>query len=767
MLDKYEMLTEKMKDIPKLSEEIIKVYKEEYDDSFEKILIDSEITFMKNLSSHVESIIEEKYSPKAFELIQFVSLIKSIEKEFHESVYLIEKSICKEYLKQWKEVNSNSFDSFPFRKHCNYQENIPLHECDQKNHFKIIYQPNQDKEIFGVICTNCNSVYKKNFIKLYCPFSYTSYYSCIEMNQNDKNIQPATWEKYHCNLIMNEQMKCLQCKNVLSYNLSTNRLICLSCGFNSEPDEILWKCVKCGEEFHSGAKIYNPYEYKPISLAIKKALYDKIPAEPSRLKCGHTTKGIKHKLQCNGDLLIAYLNNRKMILCTKCKALNKYDTFIWTCSICGERSRDNGSQMISPYSSIKKLVEHKRIVKKKYSELSLINKTINLTIDKEEKSFDIQTSIKPRVSLMKSNQLQKSSSKLYSPIMSVRSGEEFFKKKAYSSIQSSEQIDYESQTNYSSVIANRNTESITLSKRKEHLPQIPIFTYDDYEVVSQLSQGKRSKVLCVQNRQSISFYAMKREPFSCFPEQNNKISKLAIQYDLSFSNDNITKLLYLNISSEEISIIEELGIQNWKSEISTMRKLKKTYSEIELVHIIYQLSSALKSLHNSSNAHCNVCLTNILVFKDKIYKLCDFDTISDNISNLTKADLNDIQLRSPSINQYIMNVNNEVEKNIDVDLYKNDVYSLGLCIICTMLPSDDITGVKIDFMEINQKESQDYIRKAILKYMSYVNKLNHSERFYTNRLIHLLSEMLNVNEKNRMSFSSIMEYISKEYNILC
>ena len=114
-----------------------------------------------------------------------------------------------------------------------------------------------------------------------------------------------------------------------------------------------------------------------------------------------------------------------------------------------------------------------------------------------------------------------------------------------------------------------------------------------------------------------------------------------------------------------------------------------------------------------------------------------------------------------------MNVNNEVEKNIDVDLYKNDVYSLGLCIICTMLPSDDITGVKIDFMEINQKESQDYIRKAILKYMSYVNKLNHSEQFYTNRLIHLLSEMLNVNEKNRMSFSSIMEYISKEYNIVC
>ena len=66
MLDKYEMLTEKMKDIPKLSEEIIKVYKEEYDDSFEKILIDSEITFMKNLSSHVESIIEEKYSQKSF-----------------------------------------------------------------------------------------------------------------------------------------------------------------------------------------------------------------------------------------------------------------------------------------------------------------------------------------------------------------------------------------------------------------------------------------------------------------------------------------------------------------------------------------------------------------------------------------------------------------------------------------------------------------------------------------------------------------------------
>ena len=84
-------------------------------------------------------------------------------------------------------------------------------------------------------------------------------------------------------------MKCLQCKNVLSYNLSTNRLICLSCGFNSEPDEILWKCVKCGEEFHSGAKIYNPY-------GCKNPMQNKdirLKAEQTNLK----NLGVKHPLQ--------------------------------------------------------------------------------------------------------------------------------------------------------------------------------------------------------------------------------------------------------------------------------------------------------------------------------------------------------------------------------------------------------------------------------------------------------------------------------------
>lgn len=752
MLNKFEKLTEKMKDIPKLSEELIKVYKEEYDDLFETILIDNETDFMRKLSSHVKSIVQDTYSPKVFELLSFVSLLKTIEKEFYESVYLIERAICSEYLKKWKESHSTNYDIFPFRKHCIYQDNIPLHDCDKENHFKIIYQDNSNKEIFGIVCTNCNYVYKKNLIKLYCPFSYMSYYSCIEMTLNDKNIQPATWEKYHCNLVMNEQMKCIQCKKELSINLISNKLTCKNCCLTIDPEEILWKCIKCGEEFHSGAKIYNPYEYKPISLAIKKALFDKIPAEPIRLKCGHPTKRMKHKKDCNGELLITYLNQRKMIFCIKCKALNKYDNFIWTCSFCGEKSRDNGTQTISEYNR-RKIVEPKRMVRKRCSELIPLNKTINLTIEKEEKSFSLYTTIKPKISLTKTNN------------KSNKPEEDFFKKKAYSSIQSSQQIEFESQTNYSSVISMRKTASIALCNRKEHRPQIPIFSYEDYDTISQLSEGKRSKVFCVQNKQSISFYAMKREPFSCFPEQNNKIYKLATQYDLSFSNDNITKIMYLNISTEEISVIEELAIQNWKSEISTMRKSKKSYTEIELVHIIYQVSLALQSLHSINKAHCNVNPSNILVFKDKTYKLCDFDTITDNISNITIEDLNDIQLRSPSINQYIININNE--DNIDVDLYMNDIYSLGLCIIYSMLPNDDITGIQLDFMEISHKESKDYIRKMIYKYMSYINKTNQCVQFYSDRLINLLCEMLTVEERKRINVNSIIEYLRKEYNVVC
>ena len=151
----------------------------------------------------------------------------------------------------------------------------------------------------------------------------------MEKESEDENIQPATWEKYHCHLIINQQMQCIKCQNNLFLKLKENKLYCPKCQFTSDPTMILWTCITCGQEFTTNAKIYNPYEYKPISIAIKNSIFNKEVAIPEYCPCkGHKTTNYTHKKECNGKLFITYLHERKIVICEKCKAMTKYNKFI-------------------------------------------------------------------------------------------------------------------------------------------------------------------------------------------------------------------------------------------------------------------------------------------------------------------------------------------------------------------------------------------------------------------------------------------------------
>ena len=67
MLNKYENLVSKLTNIEQLTNEINSLYSDEYEELFEKILITKEDEFMRELSLHVKSIIQDNYSKKAFE----------------------------------------------------------------------------------------------------------------------------------------------------------------------------------------------------------------------------------------------------------------------------------------------------------------------------------------------------------------------------------------------------------------------------------------------------------------------------------------------------------------------------------------------------------------------------------------------------------------------------------------------------------------------------------------------------------------------------
>jgi len=170
----------------------------------------------------------------------------------------------------------------------------------------------------------------------------------------------------------------------------------------------------------------------------------------------------------------------------------------------------------------------------------------------------------------------------------------------------------------------------TTFENKENLQKInsndlPNFEPSDYMIISQIGEGKKSKIFCVKSDNN-TFYAMKKKVLMHKNDLNHLLYCYKLQYNL-MSNTNVTLIYSINFNNEEFSVLEELGINSWNSEIATMKKMKKFYSEEDLVNIIYQISSTLEVLQRKELCHFNINPKNIIVCKDKLYKLNDFEYI--------------------------------------------------------------------------------------------------------------------------------------------
>ena len=145
--------------------------------------------------------------------------------------------------------------------------------------------------------------------------------------------------------------------------------------------------MKCKKDFYLNVKIYIFYIYKPLSLAIKNSLINKILALPSFIPCNHNIKEFYHKKECNGIAYISNYNGRKMVLCSKCKSMIKYEKFIFECPICNLRFRDENNDNFEEEDHIDKVKEEKKIIDDIYNKI--IEKEIkdNISIIDENKNL--------------------------------------------------------------------------------------------------------------------------------------------------------------------------------------------------------------------------------------------------------------------------------------------------------------------------------------------------------------------------------------------
>ena len=344
-----------------ISIKISEIYDTLYKDNFPFILCYSRFKFLDKIKREADAIIIETSLNTSNNFPQILEAKENLMKKYETDF----KYLSYEYNNFLKNKKNYKYFSH-FRKHCGKTEKYAYHYCDSNKKSKFI-EIKKNGEISYVICGGCKTCYNIDFIFMYCTNCNKKYFSNILGKNEDENLLPATWTKYHCNSLINEIMKCIKCKSILYLNIKTDVLICSNkrCKFNSKPENILWTCITCNKEFTSSAKIYNPLDFQVLNKAIKFALIRQIKAAPKKLPCNCTKDLSKlsfyHKEECKGELLKGYLMEKNIIVCSKCHSINFEDRFTWICPICKVKFH------------LHTLIGSKPFVKKKY----IINRSFN------------------------------------------------------------------------------------------------------------------------------------------------------------------------------------------------------------------------------------------------------------------------------------------------------------------------------------------------------------------------------------------------------
>ena len=340
---KMESFEEDFSDQKKFESKLENLFQYIFLNIFPNILNLPRLDFMNSLMTSVKSILEEQYTNEIYSNEKFFSLFLSTNKIFE-----------KKY-KDYNQILSNAWDNYPndinnnnniyfteFKKHCGKTQEHAMHLCNKNENGKyiIVYLK---KEIKFIICEKCRKAFYANLFVNFCQNCNCNYYSgLISQNEYNNNIQLATYSNPHCDSIVNEKIPCIKCKEPLYYNIKDNIIECLNskCKYKIRLfNNSNWKCNICSNYFKSDIKFYNYFDLLYIKRIYGIALIIKQKAHPGILPCCQNLDEknliFNHKKECKGILYFWILNKKIIVICEKCKAINYFNRFIWTCPNCG------------------------------------------------------------------------------------------------------------------------------------------------------------------------------------------------------------------------------------------------------------------------------------------------------------------------------------------------------------------------------------------------------------------------------------------------
>ena len=282
------------------------------------------------------------------------------------------------------------------------------------------------------------------------------------------------------------------------------------------------------------------------------------------------------------------------------------------------------------------------------------------------------------------------------------------------------------------------------TKNTNEEDELKIFNFEEYKIITQLGQGSFGKIYLVQNSKN-ELFTMKKLVYSEELDVQAVIKEYKMCYKLK--HPNVVKILgiyskKLDKTTYVVYVLMEVGLTDWEKEIKTHIEKNIFYKEEELIHIIKQLTQVLSFLQKSNISHRDIKPQNILVFKNKIYKIADFGEAK-QIENMT-INLISNSLRGTELYMSPLLFNGLRTGQVDIkhNVFKSDVYSFGLCILFAaslqMMTLYDIRKI------VDMKELRKYLDKNL-------------GNNYSNKFIDLVTLLLEIHEKNRPDFIQLEE----------
>ena len=267
------------------------------------------------------------------------------------------------------------------------------------------------------------------------------------------------------------------------------------------------------------------------------------------------------------------------------------------------------------------------------------------------------------------------------------------------------------------------------------------FNFDDYTIITQLGQGSFGKIYLVKDSND-NVYSMKKLLLSEELDVKSVLDEYNMCYNLS--HPNIIKIIgvysnKLDKTTYVVYVLMEVGISDWEKEINSFKAKKIFYSETDLINILKQLISALSFLQKKNISHRDIKPQNILIFKNKIYKLTDFGEARKIGEREKNKSLIQYSLKGTELYMSPLLFNGLRTGQIDIkhNTYKSDVYSLGLCLLYAATTNEKT------LFEIRRIIEMDKIKK----YVNYVLKDK-----YNDKLIDIICTMLEIYEEKRPDF---------------